>query len=291
MFHIWQHPVASASSPKSNHMWRSEATTQAVDSSPQKGIPTLITWSHGGENVVVEGSWDNWGSRYLHYHQSTRITILVSISWIPLTTVCYTYLQEASATCRQGSFLTSCPPFWHISLPIRRWWENHSFSWPSLCFRWVGKCLPCSWCQCKPHFNLLIMKLKDWSDQSRLSLLIMKLMQDYVPESLDGVSQFQVPGSPDSSYDQEFPEEDDFARDPVVVPSQLHVSVLDMPDTSSRPQHVVLNHLYMEKGRASESVVALGLTQRFESKYVTVVLYKPLKRWRLKISPCPLTPP
>jgi hypothetical protein len=48
--------------------------------------------------------------------------------------------------------------------------------------------------------------------------------------------------------------------------------------SSSKPQHVVLNHLFMEKGWASQSVVALGLTHRFESKYVTVVLYKPLKR-------------
>jgi 5'-AMP-activated protein kinase regulatory beta subunit len=48
--------------------------------------------------------------------------------------------------------------------------------------------------------------------------------------------------------------------------------------SSSKPQHVVLNHLFMEKGWASQSVVALGLTHRFQSKYVTVVLYKPLKR-------------
>jgi len=35
-----------------------------LDTPPQKGIPTLITWNYGGNEVAVEGSWDNWKSRY-----------------------------------------------------------------------------------------------------------------------------------------------------------------------------------------------------------------------------------
>ena len=31
---------------------------------PQKEIPSLIVWTLGGKNVYVEGSWDNWKSRY-----------------------------------------------------------------------------------------------------------------------------------------------------------------------------------------------------------------------------------
>jgi len=32
---------------------------------PQQGtlVPTVLIWSHGGESVEVEGSWDNWTSR------------------------------------------------------------------------------------------------------------------------------------------------------------------------------------------------------------------------------------
>ncbi|GMI94284.1 hypothetical protein like AT5G21170 [Hibiscus trionum] len=107
-------------------------------------------------------------------------------------------------------------------------------------------------------------------------------VHDYVPENLDSVTEFVAPGSPNSSYGQVLPTEEDFAKEPVVVPSQLHQTVLgtDSQDGSSslKPQHVVLNHLFIEKGWASHSVVSLGLTHRFESKYVTVVLYKPLKR-------------
>ena len=108
-----------------------------------------------------------------------------------------------------------------------------------------------------------------------------------MPENFESVEEFEAPPSPDSSYSDGFLREEDYAKEPVEVPSQLHLTVVGMQNTrvppssspsSSRPQHVVLNHLFIEKGRASQSVVALGLTHRFQSKYVTVVLYKPLKR-------------
>jgi 5'-AMP-activated protein kinase regulatory beta subunit len=41
---------------------------------------------------------------------------------------------------------------------------------------------------------------------------------------------------------------------------------------------VVLNHLFIEKGWGSQSLLALGVTHRFQSKYVNFVLYKPLPR-------------
>ena len=34
---------------------------------PEVEIPTLITWSQGGNEVFVEGSWDNWTSRFTLY--------------------------------------------------------------------------------------------------------------------------------------------------------------------------------------------------------------------------------
>lgn len=29
----------------------------------EEGVPTIITWTYGGNEVAVEGSWDNWTSR------------------------------------------------------------------------------------------------------------------------------------------------------------------------------------------------------------------------------------
>lgn len=37
---------------------------EEYDGPPQKEIPALIVWTLGGKNVYVEGSWDNWKSRY-----------------------------------------------------------------------------------------------------------------------------------------------------------------------------------------------------------------------------------
>lgn len=115
-----------------------------------------------------------------------------------------------------------------------------------------------------------------------IDLNVIVFLQDYVPENPGGVSEFEAPPSPESSYGQAFPADEDFAKEPMSVPSQLHLTVLGMENSdvgsSSKPQHVVLNHVFIEKNLASKSVVALGLTHRFQSKYVTVVLYKPLKR-------------
>ncbi|GAB2233711.1 hypothetical protein Droror1_Dr00002940 [Drosera rotundifolia] len=193
-------------------------------SRPVKGIPTLITWSHGGNNVAVEGSWDNWTTRrFLHRSGKDHTLLLVLPSGI-----------------------------YHYKFII----DGESRYMPDL---------------------------PSVTDDSGQSYNVLDV-NDYVPESLESVVEFEAPPSPDSSYGQVFPPEDEFAKAPVMIPPQVEVSVLGTPDSDvasarARPQHVVLNHLFIEKGWAtSQSVVALGLTHRFQSKYVTVTLYKPLKR-------------
>ncbi|XP_038692729.1 SNF1-related protein kinase regulatory subunit beta-3-like [Tripterygium wilfordii] len=95
---------------------------------------------------------------------------------------------------------------------------------------------------------------------------------------------FEVPKSPDSSYNNVYPGNEDEARDPPVVPLHLQHTLLSYPasrDTMEAlpsPQNAILNHLYIEDRETPRSVVALGFTHRFRSKYVTVVLYKPVPR-------------
>lgn len=110
-------------------------------------------------------------------------------------------------------------------------------------------------------------------------------MQDYVPEDIGSISGFEPPQSPDSSYSNMQLGSEDFAKEPPLVPPHLQMTLLnapsscmEMPAPLSRPQHVVLNHLYMQRGKSGPSVVALGTTERFIAKYVTVVLYKSLQR-------------
>ncbi|KAJ0020421.1 hypothetical protein Pint_31605 [Pistacia integerrima] len=47
--------------PFSNQMWQTEP--HASGSPPEQGIPTIIAWIYGGNEVAVEGSWDRWTSR------------------------------------------------------------------------------------------------------------------------------------------------------------------------------------------------------------------------------------
>lgn len=101
-------------------------------------------------------------------------------------------------------------------------------------------------------------------------------LQDYVPDNLESVAGFDAPMSPDSSYNDPVPEPDDFTKEPPTVPSQLHMAVLNVASESlPRPQHVVLKHLFVEKEQANCPVLVLSATNRFRSKYVTNLLYKP----------------
>lgn len=197
-----------------------------MDLPPEKGIPTLITWNYGGNDVAVEGSWDNWSSR-----------------------------KKLQRSGKDHSILLVLPSgIYHYMFIVDGEWRYI----PDLPFIADEMGRVC---------NLLNVK-------------------DYVPDNLESVAEFEAPPSPDSSYSQAFPTEEDFAKEPVIVPPQLNLNVLGLQNSdassssssSSKPQHVVLNHLYIEKGWASQSLVALGMTHRFQSKYVTVVLYKPLKR-------------
>ncbi|XP_076934779.1 SNF1-related protein kinase regulatory subunit beta-2-like [Bidens hawaiensis] len=103
-------------------------------------------------------------------------------------------------------------------------------------------------------------------------------LQEYVPEDIESISGFEPPQSPDSSYNNLQLGHEDYAKEPPLVPPHLQMTLLNAPphhmEPTPRPQHVVINHLYMQKGKTSDSVVALGSTHRFLSKYVTVVLYK-----------------
>ncbi|XP_039134544.1 SNF1-related protein kinase regulatory subunit beta-3-like [Dioscorea cayenensis subsp. rotundata] len=95
---------------------------------------------------------------------------------------------------------------------------------------------------------------------------------------------FEVPRSPDTSYCNPIPGNEDEARDPPIVPPHLQHPLLIFPanqDASNSlplPNNVTLNHLYIENRERPSSVVALGITHRYRSKFVTVVLYKPIRR-------------
>lgn len=207
-----------------NHSWTNGLDEPTNDNPQEKGIPTLITWRQGGNEVLVEGSWDDWTSRKALQRSGKDHAILLVL---PSGVYHYRIIVEG-----QPRYVPELP---HVT-----------------------------------------------DERGQVANLLD--VHDYVPESLDSVAEFDAPPSPEHSYDLQFPADEEFAKEPPALPPQLLMSVLGGADNADqhapkpKPQHVVLDHLFIEKGWGSQSLLALGVTHRFQSKYVNFVLYKPLLR-------------
>ncbi|KAF8414259.1 hypothetical protein HHK36_002259 [Tetracentron sinense] len=207
-----------------SHAWM-QSGTEYDDMLCEQGIPTMITWSYGGKEVAVEGSWDNWKTKKPLQRSGKDFTI---VKVLPSGVYQYRFIVDG-----QWRYAPDMP----------------------LAHDDMGNA-----------YNILD-------------------LQDYVPEDLESISGFEPPQSPESSYNNLHLGSEDYAKEPPLVPPHLQMTLLnvppsymDSPPALSRPQHVVLNHLYMQKGKSGQSVVALGSTHRFVAKYVTLVLYKSLQR-------------
>eukprot|EP00250_Pteridium_aquilinum_P020644 c24894_g6_i2 orf=413-1219(+) len=203
-----------------NDPWKFHTQNGDGKAPPASAVATMLQWNHGGTNVCVEGSWDNWSTRSPLYRASKDFYLLKLLP----------------------------PGIYHYKFLVNGEYK-HS---PDLPFTHDEK---------GNGINILDVK-------------------GCVPENLEGVAEFEAPGSPEASYDSAFPGSEDFSKDPPLLPSQLHLNTqLDVfhrllnstsnsnggsAETLIRPQHVVLNHLFVETRKAASStpVVTLGFTQR-----------------------------
>ncbi|KAK3184544.1 hypothetical protein Dsin_031830 [Dipteronia sinensis] len=112
-------------------------------------------------------------------------------------------------------------------------------------------------------------------------------IQEYVPDALGCLSDFESPPSPFSSYNNEPLDGFDFSKAPPDLPPQLQSTLLNDPPSPStmvshqslpRPLNTMLDHLYVQNSNDHDLPVAISSTCRFRQKYVTVVLYKPSRR-------------
>eukprot|EP00474_Spongospora_subterranea_P007753 CRZ08211.1 hypothetical protein [Spongospora subterranea] len=87
------------------------------------------------------------------------------------------------------------------------------------------------------------------------------------------------------TYGQVEPCHDNYAKDPPPLPPHLGIILLNSDEIAGQndavmlpvPQHVTLSHLYASRSEtaAEEKVCVLGITQRYMSKFVTTVYYRP----------------
>lgn len=63
-----QVPVVPLQRPDEIHIpspsWM-QTSSGFEDMSCEQAVPTMITWTYGGKEVAVEGSWDNWKIRFV----------------------------------------------------------------------------------------------------------------------------------------------------------------------------------------------------------------------------------
>ncbi|KAK7371812.1 hypothetical protein VNO80_05177 [Phaseolus coccineus] len=122
------------------------------------------------------------------------------------------------------------------------------------------------------------------SDDSGYGYNILDL-QDYIPEIVANLSDFEDPPSPPSSYDNSYLNEEEFSKPPPELPPQLPLAMRHETSYTSgsrvvhRPTHLELNHLLIHKTENAQ-FVALRSTYKFQHKYITAELYKSLRRER-----------
>ena len=81
------------------------------------------------------------------------------------------------------------------------------------------------------------------------------------------------------TFTHTMPDLDEYTKDPPPLPPHLRHIILNKPpqlqDTAALPvpQHVALNHLYCTAIR--DNMMVLGITQRYQTKFVTTVYYSP----------------
>ncbi|MFS7921814.1 putative association with the SNF1 complex (ASC) domain, ASC domain superfamily [Helianthus anomalus] len=97
----------------------------------------------------------------------------------------------------------------------------------------------------------------------------------------------ECPSSPVSSYNNAGFTLQDFGEKLPELPPLLQQMPLNQPSSSKNFQQALhkplpanLNHLYVKRDGNNQPVVALSSSQRFRTKFVTTVLYKPFKKVR-----------
>lgn len=201
-----------------------QKTMEYEDMPCENGIPTMITWSHGGHEVAIEGSWDGWKTKDFLQRTDKDFTVM---KVLPSGVYHYRFIVDGQ---------------WRYA--------------PDL---------PCEGDDTGNVFNVLD-------------------LQDIIPEVLNNTNWSEAPPSPESSYSNAPFSSEDFNEKLPDLPPLLQQTPLDQPSSSAgsvetlqKPLPAVLNHLYIQKTRSSQSMVVLSSTHRFRTKYVTAVLYKSLK--------------
>ncbi|KAJ0110995.1 hypothetical protein Patl1_01831 [Pistacia atlantica] len=223
----------------------------------------MIIWSYGGNQVAVTGSWNNWEivygicSDFIFKEPLWSLgRDFVIMKMLPSGVYHYRFIVDDR--------LTYAPEF-----P----WEHDD----------TGSAYNILDLQVEVEASHPPVNNCDLQFPLHNSYMYNCVTAEYIPGAPKSHSELDSPPSPFSSYDNKSINDNDFSKPPPVLPPQLQMTLLNEPPSSmaceslQRPQHTVLNHLYIQNSDVGLPV-ALGSTHRFHQKYVTLVLYKTSRR-------------
>ncbi|XP_031569036.1 5'-AMP-activated protein kinase subunit beta-1-like [Actinia tenebrosa] len=205
-------------------------------------IPTVFTWLNGGREILLSGSFNEWKTRIPMNYSHNEFTAIIELP----------EGEHEYKFCVDGRWIHD------PNLPT----TNDNFGGRN---------------------NVVTVRKTDMDVFDALDM-------DANASIGSGSVKSQSGGSPPGSYGQIIPSHNTpvIIRDgmhasvpPVLPPHLLHVilnkDVVDHDDPSllPEPDHVSLNHLYALS--IKDGVMALSVTHRYGEKFVSTILYKPIK--------------
>eukprot|EP00123_Amoebidium_parasiticum_P002243 comp13482_c0_seq1/m.9022 comp13482_c0_seq1/g.9022 ORF comp13482_c0_seq1/g.9022 comp13482_c0_seq1/m.9022 type:complete len:281 (-) comp13482_c0_seq1:157-999(-) len=197
--------------------------SNAQDAKRSKLVPTVFRWAHGGQNVYITGTFNNWRERIPLNRSHEEFATILDLE--PGTTHHYKFIVDDE-------------------------WK-YNFDYPTVADRAGAINNFLEVCEVDDVF--------DFEDFASSSSLL----------------------SPPGSYGREIPKLDSSVKAPPVLPPHLQQILLNSDPVSDTdpsllpiPNHVMLNHLYALS--ISDGTMVLGATTRYDSKYVTTILYRPV---------------
>mmetsp|Transcript_1444 Transcript_1444/g.1912 ORF Transcript_1444/g.1912 Transcript_1444/m.1912 type:complete len:288 (-) Transcript_1444:80-943(-) len=204
----------------------------------EKDVTTVFYWKHGGRNVFLTGNFNHWTER------------------IPM--------QQSHGDFTTIQTLT--PGLYYYRYIVDGKWQTDPEQ-PVMTDPETGE--PCNVLELKPSKNETSILNTNVSssppgtysqDDSAYHEYIKNASTSNPGRATDQISQ-SPPGLPPYLLKALLNTEPPLDKDPTLLPL---------------PHHVMLNHLY-SLPRDQDEVVILGVTQRYRSKFITTVLYKPLE--------------
>ncbi|CAG8503371.1 7555_t:CDS:2, partial [Cetraspora pellucida] len=218
-----------------------------------KGVPTIITWSQGGNNVYVTGTFNEWKRNVRLCKSSKDFTTILTL---PPGTHKLKFIVDDEWKC-SNELSTATDPDGNLVNYLEVFEEEGD-----------------SMDQNGMNTDDLMSSTPpgEYTNEIPGYLLAYAHSRNIIENNLDNSTSIGVPPESPGSMTEDQPP----ALPPHLEKVLLNSSAVSKEDNSVLPvpNHVVLNHLYACSIR--DGVMAVATTARYRKKYVTIVFYKPI---------------